>query len=675
MIQESPTLDLVNDCSRFVTRHFEVISTSSPHIYHSALLLTPRESIVRNIYESHAEPFVRVVNRLPALWDSNTAAATTRPGIDVVAWSPCNRIIAISPWDTLIVDILDSVTLLRLQSLKFSWEISARPEALTFSPDSHILTSFIRGYCYPNSGGVVVSWDLQTGGVISAIEWKGPRYATAGGAYITYSANGKMVAVLFRFESSTIISICNVFSGVCMNNVYHYTYTQPHPALGAPYVYKIWTHVESLRFATREPTKITIWEVAFALEATPVEVDVISIPGDIAKIFVFESWKSSDIAHTEFHPGSCRLAFINLRTGRMLWVWDARASKFLLHHTGVNFHRPMSFSSNGNFFACSTNESEVYLWKESLTGYTLLERFTTGTPFSKPYFSPCGGSILTFGGCMVQLWHAKSVTTATSSALSQVPQGFPQDFILEFLPDRLLSVTTQKGDKTVMVLDLKSGLLWLTIDTSIEVYGLRLIGNTIVVIGDKKAITWNLLGGDFPSNTRMTIEDSTGTINFNNMSMSSAIAASISLDLQYIAHAEICGGETFLNVYCTSSEHRITERVDISVHALQFSPDGEKIWCVSQENEADVFTITLGTMNHTETITHVEYGSCDCPWGSPHGYKVTNDGWLLGTGGKRLLMLPPPWRSTSEVHWAWDWKFLALLHRTLPEPVILELEP
>ena len=55
-IQESPTLDLAEDCFRFVTGYFEIISASSPHIYHSALVAAPKDSIVRKLYESHS-PF------------------------------------------------------------------------------------------------------------------------------------------------------------------------------------------------------------------------------------------------------------------------------------------------------------------------------------------------------------------------------------------------------------------------------------------------------------------------------------------------------------------------------------------------------------------------------------------------------------------------------------------
>ena len=51
VIQEPLTLDLANDCFRFVTGCFEVINASALHIHHSALVLAPKNSIVRELYE------------------------------------------------------------------------------------------------------------------------------------------------------------------------------------------------------------------------------------------------------------------------------------------------------------------------------------------------------------------------------------------------------------------------------------------------------------------------------------------------------------------------------------------------------------------------------------------------------------------------------------------------
>jgi hypothetical protein len=63
----------------------------------------------------------------------------------------------------------------------------------------------------------------------------------------------------------------------------------------------------------------------------------------------------------------------------------------------------------------------------------------------------------------------------------------------------------------------------------------------------------------------------------------------------------------------------------------------------------------------------------ESPWGSSCGYQVTEDWWILGQDGKRLLMLPPPWQS-DVLQRVWKGKYLALLHCGLSEPVILKLE-
>ena len=566
------------------------------------------------------------------------------------------------------MEILDSATLQRLSNLEFSRDLAPRLGALVFSPDSRTLTSFIRGGNYPDTGGFVVCWDLQTGGIVSSVEWQGPRDAEVGNAHITYSRNGKMVAVLFRYESSTVISIYDAISGVHTHDVDYRTHAFSDLDSALPYVYKIWAHGESLRFATHELAGITIWQVGFALGATPTEVKTVSAPDDTISKFAFNP-REQNIVRTEFHPALCRLAFIHLGAGGTLLIWDAQTSKFLLHHTDTSFFDSMTFSSNGNFFACTTIESEVYLWRDSPTGYTLSEKLSPAAQNPQPCLSPNGGSIVIFGASTIQLWHTKSfiTTTATSSVLAHGLQTTNQDFILDFLPDKLLAVVTRKKEKVVTILNLSSSVPQWTIDASMEVYGLRFIGDTVVVIGDEKAIIWDLPEGEFHLKTQMKVEDSTQTINFGNTDDNTMLTASISLDLQHIALGRYRSGE-FLDVYYTSTGQTLC--VETEVYALWFAPGGHDIWCANYFS-ATVFTITPDALNPTNTGVDIEDGSC--PWGSSHGYKATFDGWILGTGGKQLLMLPPLWRSPLQVSQVWNGKFLALLHGALPEPVILEL--
>lgn len=67
--------------------------------------------------------------------------------------------------------------------------------------------------------------------------------------------------------------------------------------------------------------------------------------------------------------------------------------------------------------------------------------------------------------------------------------------------------------------------------------------------------------------------------------------------------------------------------------------------------------------------------SPDYPWRSSKGYKIggLDIQWVLDRGGKRLLWLPPHWRTTDEKTWRWNGDFLVLRRNTLPEPVIVQL--
>ena len=273
LIQESPTLDLVNDCFRFVTRYFEVISASSPHIYHSALILVPKKSIVWELYGSQVDPFARVVHGVLISWDSHTVATLCHSPIDQAVWSPCDRFIAITYEDAMMVDILDSVTLQRLQTLKPPDRTPTFNKTLIFSPDSHILTCSSSGYGnrFPEEPELfVISWDLQTGGVASVI--KQPQicgrpviivdlvHRLFGGHLqrshiyqrptIAYLANGKKAIALYPYfryhEDGWIISISifNITSGICT----HSHLLESHYVVTDKLI--MWTEGEALRFIT-----------------------------------------------------------------------------------------------------------------------------------------------------------------------------------------------------------------------------------------------------------------------------------------------------------------------------------------------------------------------------------------------------------------------------------------
>ena len=648
-----------------MTGYFEIIKASSTHIYHSALVLAPQESIVRKLYGSRAYPFTRVVHGVPKLWDQRTAATTRPSTINLAVWSPCNRFIA-TTWDgAATIDVLDSVTLRRLQTFESPRDISKNRRVLVFSPDSRILTC--SGCDYPGGFDLelsVSSWDLQTGGLTSIIRWE-EQYVMGNPYSITYSANGTMVAMLCQYTfRSPKIFICDVASGM---------YTHSHSLNFDPPLSKdiwIWTHGECLRFATADVATITIWEVGFTLGAMLMKVETLPHPEGF---YLPRSFLAEDRVTTKIQLllTPCRLALVS--DGRIL-VWDAWNSERLLDCADTTFCPSMTFSSDGSSFACSTIRSDIYLWKESPTGYALHGILASNTVSSNLQLSRDGESIVAFGGHTIQLWRTTGFTFPPSSTLTRAPPR-NNNFVLEFSPDGTLATTAMRQDNTVTVLDLKSGAPRLTIDAGVKVCGVGMVWDAVVVVGDREVITWNLPAGDCVPGARLNREDSARTTNLDYQAFI-VDSAVISPDFSYIAFTGSGGlGGLYITIYHASTGKRLGYGSTKGTMS-RFTPDGCDLWCATGNDKAEVWRVGgQPVLERLEERVNVEHPSEGCPWASSRGYRVTNNWWILGPDGKRLLMLPPHWQSYAAVDRVWKGKFLALLHAGLSEPVILEMEP
>ncbi|KAF9642556.1 hypothetical protein BDM02DRAFT_3235751 [Thelephora ganbajun] len=649
-LEASPTLDLVNDCFRFVMGFFEVISTSSMHIYHSALPLCPCQSIVRNLYELHARPLARIVHGLPNSWESSVATAKFPSLIDVAVWSPCSKFIA--AWrggSQGGIEILDAVTLERITTFHCPANMVT---LLVFSPNTRLLTQY--GY-YPSK---CISWDLQTGGLVSAIaaEFEGLAHHLSA----TYSACGTMVATLCRVGPTPTISIYNVLLG---------THTHSRSVEGRS-LDEIWAHGESLRFATMESGSITIWEVGFASPHAPTRVESLPIPDDF-----------DPSRRYRFHPTS-RLAFT---TEGSVLVWDAHHSKYLLESTDVKDHIviSMSFSSDCRIFACGIENLAIYLWKETPTGYALHRKLISNTRTFKRLVSPNGESIIALGSQGIQLWRTTDSTTSLSDV--SIPT-FPKNretFIVGFSPDGALAAIAWTGDGTVMVLDLKSGTARLTIDTGMMVCAVGVAGSAVVVVGGRGIVTWNLPSGNDVLNPRANVNDGVLITTLNSLPIviyNSRPTASLSPNLRHFATVGSVGGiedyQDRLHLYDTLTGQCLASVDTNSSGHPWFTPDGREVWFASGTYGVEGWKIIEDSESN---IVRLEYLSRiqqlgGLPWQFSHGYEVANSLWVLSPSKKRLLWLPPSWRMDDALDRMWSGRFLALLGWELPEPVILELE-
>ena len=630
-----------------MTGFFEIIKESAPHIYHSALPLSPRTSIVWRLYE-HARPTARVVHGVPTSWEPSITAKKFPSPITTAVWSPCSRFIAIA-WGRFkaTIEILDAVTLGRLTVLNFSSGELGGTRWLIFSPNARSLTWF------GETPGQFITWDVQTGvliGAISVDRRRNPQDCLS----VTYSVCGTKFGVLFRNDRTFTISTYDAHSGTHI-----YSYSIEGQAFD-----KIWTQDECLRFATTESGSITTWGVRSTSTDTLAEVQSFPIPGS---------------GHFSLHPRPTlsRLAFI---TGGRVKVWGVESSKFLLDSGDVKSPRRMSLSIGGGFFACGSSGPEFYLWKESSTGCALHRKLVSNDGTSKPLISLNGESVIAFGNSVIQLWRTTDSTTSLPTTSTQASQRSGKYFTLGFSPDETLAAVTRIGDETITVLDLKSGIPRLIIDTGMKVHGLRVGGSTIVVVGEGKIITWDLPPANRILNSKANVDDSIRITPFDHppfQPFTPRPTASVSPDLRRIAVVEGLGRtDSCLHLYDVPTGQRLAFIPMGSEPSPWFTTDGRQVWCVADSGESELWEIVEDSepsgigLEHQISTTHPPDGF---PWRPSRGYSVTDGWWVLSSSGKRLLWLPPHWRSEG---WnrMWGGQFLALLDRELPEPVILELE-
>ena len=630
--QESPTLDLANDCFRFVTGFFEIISTSAPHIYHSALLLSPPTSVVQRLYRPQANPLARVVQGVPTSWEPSIANKRFPSGINAATWSQCGKFIAIAINSSCEVVVLDAMTLGQLHTMP-SKKQSVIWHKLLFSPDGHLLTGYSWRY------DCIVSWDLQTGGPISDIDIE-----TRCGS-MSYSGSGTMLGVL---SGDYTITTYNILSGTQISS-----HSVPESVYGT-----IWTCGEYIQFATVGSRSIDIWEVSFTSGHTPTQISSLPTP---------DNFSSNDLV---LLPALSQLAF-TLR--ERILVWDVQQHKFLLDSTDVKSPRSITFSPDGSFFLYGTSGLEFHLWKKSPDGYLPHQTLMSSDAYPNLLVSPNGESIISFSGPRLQLWHTTLSPTSSPTISTQASQS-AEASLLELSPDGSLVAVTQQLGNTVTVLDLRSGNPQLVIDTGTRICGMRITESRIIVVGDGKIIAWELPARDNVHKAYWNIDNSVWTTAFELSALIGQLHASISPDLKHIAIVNITPFDSEdLSIFCMDTG-RFLVAAESQGYIPGFSPDRHEVWCATDDGEVDQWTITKNDGSGATELNYLVEGEeplSGFPWHSSCGYEVTDDGWILGPSGKQLLWLPHQWRSSKAAR-KWSGKFFAV--GGLSEVVILELD-
>ena len=641
----SQTLNLTKDCFHFVLTFVDVISTSVPHIYISALPLSPKTSIVHDLYKQYACALVKVVQGLPISWDPFLATKYCEQGsYPEAAWSLCSRFVAVSDNPSGIIKIHDGATLEHIKIFEppENFNHQLMQQKLGFSPDGHTLTQLGRGK--------LISWDFQTGSLVSIIH---AGELGANSHEFTHSIDGKMLAIASKYKNPTTINTYDLISGA-----HKYPCHVPEGYISAP----IWTHGEFLHLVTVRQGFITIWQAAFTLVHTLEMVETFPTPDEVAD--VTEISKNDGLL---FFPALSQLA---LTVQDVVFVWGVQDSRILLKYKFIspgNHPADKAFSPNGHFFSCSCF-TQTYIWRRSPAGYVLHQ--ILALPSVVPYvsFSPNEESIIVCGPSTTHLWHTKEENLSLPNALND-ENG--EEIILAFSPNEVLAASAHTMGDTVTIFNIQSGDLQLTIDTDLRVQCLGVAEN-IVVVSSEEIIMWNLPVENC-INARASIDDSIHTTIF---CCPEFILISISPDLCHIAtvvKSELSYDVQIYDTYTGGQVGVVKTGFTGSDAFLWVALDEHEVWCECWEI-GEGWEITEHSNSGIAKLKPLDIIECPpqlSPYESRCGYKVTNDGWILSPTKERLMWLPHHWRSIWNFR-RWSGRFLGLVHRGLPEVVILE---
>ena len=576
----------------------------------------------------------RVVQGTQTSWDQSIANRRFPDKICAAAWSSCSRFIAAAHIKSPKIVILDAVTFEQLHTIhpqqkKPDWE------HIAFSPHAHFLTA------YSWLEDCIVSWDLQTGGLLSHISTGGSICNS-----VSYSGCGTMIGGSYN---NNTITIYNVLSGVPISS----------HSIQQAIIEPIWTLGEYLQLAAVKSGSITLCQVSFSLGHAPAQIGSLSTPYNF----------SSD--ELVLLPTLSRFAFILY--GEVV-VWDAQHHKFLLRSKDVKHPTNMSFSSNGDFFVCGTFNREFYIWRESPAGYLSHQKFVSSAILAIPLISPDEGSVISYGDQILQLWHTGNSPTHPFSISKQTSQH-NGDFLVEFSPGESLVAITERLSSTATILDVKSGDPRFVIETGTNMCGLKMTEDKIVVVGDGKIVTWDLPASNLASNTQGNVTNCVQTTTFKHPGQISDLYASISPNLDYVAFGNIkMGASEDLCIYSIHTEEKLAVAIS-SGFTVGFTPSGHEVWCAGFDMIEQWEIIQENGPNEIKLKKLQESSEPQClPWLSSCYYQVTNDGWILHSSGKWLLWLPHNFRPDTRLQQKWSGNFFAVWNRGLPEPCILEFE-
>ena len=440
-------LDTARDCFHFVTKFFDVISTSATHISHSALELSPLSSTVRRLYyHQRPTPLPRVVVGVQDSWDQSITHSNKDNIYGSCAWSPCSLFVAMQTQDA--VEIRDSLTFELLSTLTSSDDILVGP--LVYSPDGRSLVCL--------SVTAIIIWDIQTGGVAKRIEWS----HTHGCASLLWSLDGETIGIMTEEDTSfrALHTYC-VASGVIRTLNRLRSRRNPH----------FWAHGETFRITTITWDSEVLIADTFEAGSTLTNVQSFSI-----------QLRGAIIGIKSFSPSTNRVC---VSTYNQRAILDLRSSRRLLSESG-ELHSDR-FSPDGGLFAAFQNDTEnVRVWKWTSGCYTPWREFPCQSRYGPNHpllFSPDSSFILGLFYHILRVWRLSDHHSAPPDDRQQ---------LTAISHDGTYIATAIKGHRTITIFNPLLPTPSQFIDAGAEIESLVITGNILLAMCPETIVAWRL---------------------------------------------------------------------------------------------------------------------------------------------------------------------------------------
>ena len=443
-----------------MTSFFEVINVSAAHIYHSALELSPVSSIVRRLYHyRHITRSPEVVIGTSDLWDQGVAVSSKNNYSGPCTWSPCGQFVAARTEG--VVEIRNQLTLEQITILHPPGMIADFKEGpLGYSPDGRFIA-----YA-PRTAGIMV-WDIQTGGVAKEI-----KHSVENDSLVWSSDGGTICAIgsdegTIRVTRSDEGTICAIGWGH-PSAVFVHTYDISSGTISSPGTLKsngkpyLWVDDESFWIMT--------------MRNGGNGIDIFEVGPTLARIRSFDFSPILIARIGSFSPTTHRVC---ISSSDQFRIFDIQNSNLLLDAT--HDYNSQCFSSDGSLFAASRDS--VRIWEYTSGRYVPWREFQYQDSATSLQFSPTQSSILHRSRGILRVWRLHELP-ATPKTHRQQLVGLSRS--------GTHVATAYELENTVTIIDLVGRSPPQFIDTDVEIQGLILRGNVLVVGGARETVAWLL---------------------------------------------------------------------------------------------------------------------------------------------------------------------------------------